>query len=108
MPVPTTHFHGREAELEEMTRYLKPGSHDRRAVVLSGLGSFGKTQLARQFQFLNSKHYTSQIWIRIDALRNLDRSLPVSNITLNIDEYKHDRGSSRLVLILLRTSISPY
>ncbi|KAE8441100.1 hypothetical protein EG329_005867 [Mollisiaceae sp. DMI_Dod_QoI] len=99
MPVPTTHFHGREAELEEMTRCLRPGFHDRRAVVLSGLGSFGKTQLARQFQLLNSRHYTSQIWIRIDALRKLDESPPAYKIILNIDEYKRDNGSSRLVLM---------
>jgi hypothetical protein len=98
-PTRTIHFCGRKAELEEMTRCLMPGLHERRAVVLSGLGSFGKTQLARQFQFLHAKHYTSQIWIRSTSFSGLDRNFPVSKIVLNIDEYKQDRGSSRLALM---------
>jgi len=91
-PTQTTHFYGRDEELAEMTRCLTPGSLEGKRIVLSGLGSLGKTQLARRFQFLHSNHYTSQIWIRINTFKGLDKSFPVSKIVLTINEYEQERG----------------
>ena len=71
-----------------MTKCLISEGHGRTAVVLWGLGSFGKTQLARQFQLLHSDTYTSQIWIRPGSLRGLNENTSLSEIVLNIDEYR--------------------
>jgi len=94
-PSRTDHFYGRKTELETMTDCLMPGSHQRRAVVLSGLGSFGKTQLARQFQHLHANHYSSQIWIRSTSFAGLDKNFPASKIVLHIDEYRPNRDRPR-------------
>jgi hypothetical protein len=98
-PIRTTHFYGRGTELEEMTTYLMPSSQEQRGIVLLGLGSFSKTQLAQHFQFLYIKHYTSQIWIHSTSFRGIDRKLPVSKIILNFNEYRQDRGTTHLALL---------
>lgn len=51
-PLSTPKFYGRKAELEKMVTHLS-GPPGRKAVVLWGLGSFGKSQLALQFQNLH-------------------------------------------------------
>lgn len=58
----TRKFYGREAELEKMLMHLS-GPPGRNTVVLWGLGSFGKSQLAFQFQSLYIISSHTQLYI---------------------------------------------
>jgi hypothetical protein len=60
-PFKVPKFYGQEAELDQMINYLKPGIPRRTLMILWGLGSFEKTQLAQQYQSLHNTYYTSQI-----------------------------------------------
>lgn len=59
-PPSTRKFYGLEAELKKMLTHLS-GPPGRKTVVPWGLGSFGKSQLALQFQSLYHNKKASQI-----------------------------------------------
>ena len=60
LPVPTTPFLGREAELAEVTSLL--ASRDTRLLTLTGPGGTGKTRLAVQAAGLASDRYSEGVW----------------------------------------------
>jgi predicted ATPase/class 3 adenylate cyclase len=60
LPVPTTPFLGREAELAEVTSLL--ASLDTRLLTLTGPGGTGKTRLAVQAAGLASDRYPEGVW----------------------------------------------
>lgn len=84
-PMRTPKFYGREAELKEMLTHLS-GPPGRKIIVLWGLGSFGKSQLALKFQSLHQDKKTSQIWISVKALETFTA---FRDITIDILEYEH-------------------
>lgn len=84
-PPSTRKFYGREAELEKMLTHLS-GPPGRNTVVLWGLGSFGKSQLALQFQSLYHNKKGSQIWINVKALETFTA---FREITIDVLEYEH-------------------
>jgi hypothetical protein len=63
VPLKTPNFFGRQAELEQLSKYLQDGSKGRKMIVLKGLGGFGKTQLALHYWTMEAEDYTSRIWI---------------------------------------------
>ncbi len=83
-PPKTRKFYGREAELEKMLTHLS-GSLGRKTVVLWGLGSFGKSQLALQFQSMHHDKKASQIWINVKAL---DTFTAFREIIIDVLEYE--------------------
>lgn len=83
-PPKTRKFYGREAELKKMLTHLS-GRPGRNAVVLWGLGSFGKSQLALQFQSMHHNEKASQIWINVKAL---DTFTVFKEIIIDVLEYK--------------------
>ena len=83
-PLRTPSFFGRQLQLEQMQKHLS-GSPGRKLVVLWGLGSFGKTQLALQFQSLHYNRNVSRIWIDVKALGGF---ATFKDITLDILEYE--------------------
>ena len=97
-PLRNPNFYGREDELGQMARHLKPGRPGRTIVVLWGLGSFGKTQLARQFQHLHSKHYKSQVWLRPSLFKPMEQGTPLTDVVLHLNEYR-----SRVILLPSKT-----
>lgn len=84
-PPSTRKFYGREAELKKMLTHLS-GPPGRNAVVLWGLGSFGKSQLALQFQSLYYNKKASQIWINVKAPENFTA---FREITIDVLEYEY-------------------
>lgn len=85
-PMSTPKFYGREAELKRMLTHLS-GPPGRKTVVLWGLGSFGKSQLALKFQSLHHNKKASQIWINVKALETFTA---YKDITIDVLEYEHD------------------
>ena len=85
-PPKTRKFYGREAELTKMLTHLS-GSPGRNTIVLWGLGSFGKSQLALQFQSMHHNKEASQIWINVKAL---DTFTVFREIIIDVLEYEHD------------------
>lgn len=84
-PPKTRKFYGREAELKTMLTHLS-GPPGRNTVVLWGLGSFGKSQLALQFQSMHQNKRASQIWINVKAL---DTFTVFKEIIIDVLEYEH-------------------
>lgn len=83
-PQKTRKFYGREAELKKMLTHLS-GSPGRNTVVLWGLGSFGKSQLALQFQSMHHDKKASQIWINV---KDLDTFTAFREIIIDVLEYE--------------------
>jgi hypothetical protein len=83
-PLRTPNFYGRQTELDQLLKHFS-GSAGRRLAVLWGLGSFGKTQLALQFQSLHYNRNVSRIWI--DA-KVLDSFTTFKDVTLDVLEYE--------------------
>lgn len=81
-PPSTRKFYGLEAELKKMLTHLS-GPPGRNTV---GLGSFGKSQLALQFQSLYHNKKASQIWINVKALETFST---FREITIDVLEYEH-------------------
>ena len=84
IPVRTPNFYGRQAELKQMLKHLSGSG--RKIVVLWGLGSYGKSQLALNFQSLHHDKNVSRIWINVKAL---EAFAAFKDITLDVLEYKH-------------------
>jgi hypothetical protein len=98
-PLRTPKFYGRKSELEQMHKHLS--GPRRKAVVLWGLGSFGKSQLALKYQSL---HYDKNVsWIWIDA-KALDAFAAFKDITLDVLTYSRAPAISSVKT--LRSSIS--
>jgi predicted ATPase/class 3 adenylate cyclase len=69
LPIPSTPFLGREAELAEVAALL--GSSDARLLTLTGPGGTGKTRLAAQAAGLVSDCYADGVWwIPLASLRD--------------------------------------
>lgn len=83
-PLRTPKFYGRKEQLEKMLNHLS-GSAGRKVVVLWGLGSFGKTQLALQFQSLYYNKNVSRIWIDV---KTLDSFSTFKDVTIDVLEYE--------------------
>jgi GTPase SAR1 family protein len=83
-PLRTPNFYGRQDQLKQMFKYLSR-SGSRKIVVLWGLGSFGKTQLALQFQSLHYDRNVSRIWIDVKALNSFSI---FKDITIDVLEYE--------------------
>src|SRR4030095_6377122 len=60
LPIPSTPFLGREAELAEVAALL--ASSDTRLLTLTGPGGTGKTRLAAQAAGLVSDRYPDGVW----------------------------------------------
>lgn len=84
-PIRTPKFYGREAELKKKLMSLG-GPPGRKTIVLWGLGSFGKSQLALRFQSLHHDKKASQIWINVKALETF---AAFKDITIDVLEYEH-------------------
>ena len=65
LPLPSTYFVGREAELQALDRLL--GGTERAAVTqaIAGLGGVGKSQLAARYVFDHADEYDVVAWIHV-------------------------------------------
>lgn len=68
-PIRTPKFYGREAELKKMLTHLS-GPPGRKTIVLWGLGSFGKSQIALKFQSLHHNKKASQFGLTSKFLKH--------------------------------------
>lgn len=89
-PIRTPKFYGREAELKKMLTHLS-GPPGRKTIVLWGLGSFGKSQVALKFQSLHHNKKASQIWINVKVLETF---AAFEDITIDVLEYEHTTATA--------------
>ena len=63
--IDSTLFIGRESEMTEIKKFLKPDSQsqEQQRLVLGGIGGIGKTQLAISYAKYHYKDYTSVFWL---------------------------------------------
>lgn len=76
LPVTSHAFFGRILELSQlrMMLSLQPGEIGRKAVVLWGLGGFGKTRIALQYLRMYQKYYTAILWINAATFESAEES----------------------------------
>ena len=56
-------FIGREEQLKKINNYFKAKNY----VVLSGISGVGKTQIAKEFAYINGSNYSQIYWITADS-----------------------------------------
>jgi predicted ATPase len=100
LPVPSTLFLGREAELDEVTQLL--GRQDVRLLTLTGAGGSGKTRLALQTAALASEGYPDGVWwVPLSALRDPELVLPAAARALDAKGPLAAHIGDRRMLLLL-------
>jgi predicted ATPase/class 3 adenylate cyclase len=100
LPVPATHFLGREAELTQVVeRLLDP---DTRLLTLTGPGGTGKTRLALQAAAAASDHYPDgTTWIPLAPLRDPSLVIPTIARAVGVAERPGDDLTATLAAGLL-------
>lgn len=68
-------FVGRGAELERISRVLRPGQPKQLRLVLGGVGGIGKTQLAITYAEQNQEMYDSIFWLNATSQATLNADL---------------------------------
>jgi predicted ATPase/class 3 adenylate cyclase len=108
LPVATTPFLGRQAELEALSAMLRDRSH--RLVTLTGPGGIGKTRLALQAAAESTAAFPGGLWwVPLTSFRDAALVLPTLAQTLGIREEEGvgltetlaERVAGRQMLILL-------
>ena len=100
LPVPTTPFLGREAELADVTSQLS--RDDVRLLTLTGPGGTGKTRLALQAVALSADAYPDGVWwVPLAPLRDPELVLATAAQALGAQQSISDHIRDRRMLILL-------
>lgn len=75
-------FIGRAAELDQMAQVLWPGgvTAEQRRLVLEGLGSVGKTQLAIIYARRRQRHYASVFWLNATSVSTMKAGELLSSV----------------------------
>ncbi|MCJ1247305.1 hypothetical protein MMC30_004519 [Trapelia coarctata] len=82
LPISSRQFFGRAAELGQMRGFLKLTGPETKAVVLWGLGGFGKSRIALRYIELFQREYSAVLWINALSLESALASY--SNIAAEI------------------------
>ncbi|GGJ31681.1 diguanylate cyclase [Deinococcus roseus] len=105
LPVPSTHFFGREKEWAEVNSLFE----HRRLVTLVGPGGIGKTRLSIEVAELRQEHYQDGVWfVGLDSIQNPELVVPSIARVLGIKEGRrpliedlkdHLKKQSRLLVL---------
>jgi predicted ATPase len=100
LPVPTTSFLGRAAELAEVVGLLT--REDVRVLTLTGSGGIGKTRIALRAAAEISEHYADgAFWVDLSALRDPRLVVPAVATELGAKDDLVTRIGDKRILLLL-------
>lgn len=83
-PLPTKNFVGRISEIDRISDLFLNGT---RAVFLRGVGGIGKSELAKQYAYINRNNYDAIVFLRYgDSLRSLVDNIAIANLSFENKE----------------------
>ncbi|HEX7733572.1 MAG TPA: helix-turn-helix transcriptional regulator [Ktedonobacteraceae bacterium] len=104
IPYPRNHYFTGREELLQRLHLLLAGEQQMilsQALVLSGMGGMGKTQVAIEYAYRHVRDYTAILWVDAETAENLLASFGQMARMLNLPE-QHEANQQTVVAALVR------